>query len=78
MEPQIAEHLPILAGAGALTVSVIVGVIRGYRWFLSQVREVITEAMRSHEAKEGEWQRAIGERLDRLEEKVDRLIEGRH
>lgn len=75
MPPGLSEHLPIIIGAGTLTVGGIVTVLKGWKAFLGEVRSVVSDAMRNHEAIEAAWQKAIEERLDRLETKVDRLIE---
>lgn len=69
------EMLPLVLGAGGTAVAGIVAVVKGYRWFVGQIREVITEAMRNHERVEGEWQKAIERRLDDIERKVDALHE---
>ena len=75
MQPEIVAHLPWVIGAGAVTVSAIGVVIKGYRWLLSEIRTAITEAIEHHTEVEAQWQREIERRLDQIESKVDRIAE---
>ena len=54
----------------------IVSVLKGYKWLAREIREAISDALAHHEAREGDWQKAVEERLGRLEAKVDSLLEG--
>lgn len=75
MTADVAGYLPITLGAGAVIVAGIVSIIKGYRWLVGEIREVINEAMSRHEQIESTWQREIERRLDVIEAKVDRLAE---
>ena len=77
MHPELASYFPWFAGALGLTVSGIVTVLKGYKWLLGEIRQVIVEQLGHHEARESEWQKGIERRLDVIEQKVDALIEGR-
>ena len=41
MEPQIVQHLPWVIAAGAVTVSGIITVVKGYRWFIAEIRAAL-------------------------------------
>lgn len=69
--------LPLTLGALVTMGGLAVSVIKGYRWFLGQVKEVVSEALQTHEEKESAWQEEVKRRLDAIEEKVDRLTEHR-
>ena len=73
MPPGLAEHLPILLGAGALTVGGIISVLKGYKWLLREIRDAISEALSHHEQRESDWQGRIERRLDAIEAKMDEL-----
>jgi hypothetical protein len=69
--------VPLTVGGVVAMISAVVGVIKTYRWFLAQIKEVVSDALRSHEDKETVWQTEVTRRLDVIEEKVDRLSEGK-
>ena len=73
MPPGLPEHIPLLVAAGALTVSGIIGVVKGYKWLLKEIREAITDSLANHERVEEEWQKVIEHRLEDIESKVDAL-----
>jgi hypothetical protein len=75
VSPQVAITLPVVLGALSVLGAVVIAIVKGYRWFLGEIKSVISGAMAAHEKAEGEWQKAIKERLDRIEAKVDRLTE---
>lgn len=75
IDAALGEHLPVLLGSGALAAGGVMGVIRGYKWLLKEIRAAITEALEHHQETESEWQRGIERRLDAIEEKVDRLMQ---
>jgi hypothetical protein len=75
MTPEVAEHLPIIVGALAVIGAGVISILKSYRWLIGEIRAAIGDAMKAHEGAESEWQRAIEDRLDRIETKVDRLTE---
>lgn len=68
--------VPLTLGALVTMGGIIVGVIRGYRWFLDEVKRVVTEALSSHEANESIWRAEVSRRLDAIERKLDQRNEG--
>lgn len=67
--------LPLTLGALVTMGGLAAGVIKGYRWFLDEVKRVVAEALAGHESKEAVWRNEVTRRLDEIERKVDRLTE---
>lgn len=67
--------LPLTLGALLTMGGLVVSVIKGYRWFLDQITEIVSKALHEHEKNESGWQKEISRRLDVIEAKVDRLTE---
>lgn len=77
MNPEIVEHAPIILGALSLMLGGVIGVIKGYRWFLDEIRTAINTAIDRHSEAEAVWQREVERRLGSLESKMDRLLENK-
>ena len=74
MQPEIAHVLPWVVAGIFLTVSAIVGILKGYKAFLSEIRQVVGGELRAHTDSEKTWQEQIERRLGEIERKVDELI----
>ena len=75
-DASVLAHLPVVAGIGAVVLGGIIGVLKGYRWLLAEIKTVITAAIEHHTEVERTWQHEIERRLTVIESKVDRIIEG--
>jgi hypothetical protein len=66
-----ASHLIIFGVFVALLGGFVIGVLKGWRALIDQMREVLKE----HESKEEAWQREVVKRLDGLERQVTMVRE---
>lgn len=64
------DTLPLTLGALVFMISAIVGVVKGYRWLLNEIRASVLDAMLTHEAKEKIWQDEVTRRLGVIEDAV--------